>query len=331
MTKTPSIKDLLAKINSTRAKGGNELSDKFYRFFDMEFEREVEIRFLPDKNEDNVYKFAIEKKTHTLTINGQEKRVPCVNMYGISECPICKVSGAFYKKNDEANGVKYWAKKEYIAQVLIVKDPLASGDESAEGKIKFISLTKKVFDRILTQLSDFDEDAPAHFAYKGGINYKIVKTKGATVNKKTMADYSTSRFTRKPTDLSADVIEYVEENIVDLQSILPKNPGLDKIQEWLTADLENLDIDSDDGSSDEQEAEQQLAKMKSASKSVKVSEDSDDSDDNTTFVKKSKNEEVKPQKLQTTSSDDDDELDEETKALMEQIKNRRKVKVDNDD
>jgi hypothetical protein len=213
---------------------GSNLPSNYYPFWKMNDGESATVRFLPDANKDNPFGFMVEKVMHTLEINGENKSVPCLSMYG-EDCPICKVSSEYYKKDDKVNGKKYWKKRQYITQAFIVEDPLPADDtteETHQGKVRFLTLGFQVYNVIKTAFEDGELDE-VPFAYKGGTDFIIKKTP--------QGDYSTyavgSRFARKSSDLTEEQLAVVEDNLGDLSELLPKNPGLEKVQGMLEAAL----------------------------------------------------------------------------------------------
>lgn len=219
----------------------------YYPFWNMKAGQRAVVRFLPDANDDNERGFLVEKVFHNLTINGQRKMVPCLSMYG-EDCPICKLSQEYYKAKDEVNGKKYWKKKQYMAQVLIVEDPLeadANTGETHEGKVRLLSLGFQIYN-IITEAFKSDELEVAPFSYEGGYDFVIKKTEQGQY-----ASYAVgTKFMNKQRDLSEEEIGVAEEGLIDLSTVLPKNPGFDKVEAMLQADLNGEDYsegDSDDG------------------------------------------------------------------------------------
>lgn len=213
---------------------GNNLPNNYYPFWRMNDGDSATVRFLPDANKDNPFGFMVEKLMHTLEINGENKSVPCLKMYD-EDCPICKVSSEYYKKDDKVNGKKFWRKKQYITQALIIEDPLPADDttnETHEGKVRFLTLGYQIYN-VIKEAFESGELDEVPFAYQGGCDFIIKKSK--------QGDYSTyavgSRFARKSSNLSDDQLAVVEDNLGDLSDLLPKNPGLDKVQGMLEAAL----------------------------------------------------------------------------------------------
>lgn len=211
--------------------------NNYYPFWNMKEGEQCIIRFLPDLDDDNPLGFMVEKLTHTLTINGERKNVPCMKMYDPDPkaCPICNVSQGYYKDDDKANGKLYWRKKQHIVQALIVEDPLPKDSdtgETHEGKVRAISLGYQLFEIIKAAFEGGELDE-IPYAYEGGCNFVIKKSK--------QGDYATyavgSNFARKATDLTEDEIAVATDSMVELGSLLPPNPGLEKLEGMLEAAL----------------------------------------------------------------------------------------------
>lgn len=222
---------------------GTGLPNNYYRFWNMKDGESVTVRFLPDANPDNPMGFIVEKLMHTLEINGQKKSVPCLKMYD-EDCPICKISSQYYKNDDKVNGKKYWRKKQYITQALIVDDPLPPDEttgETHEGKIRYLALGYQIYEVIKAAFESGELDE-IPFAFKGGCDFIIKKSR--------QGEYSTyavgSRFARKSTDLTEEQIAHAEENIVDLSTLLPSHPGVEKVEGMLQAALTGGVVDSND-------------------------------------------------------------------------------------
>ena len=239
------LKNVFSQTKNTETADYTNLG--YYPFWNMKAGQRAVVRFLPDANEDNERGFLVEKVFHNLTINGQRKMVPCLSMYG-EDCPICKLSQEYYKAKDEVNGKKYWKKKQYMAQVLIVEDPLeadATTGENHEGKVRLLSLGFQIYN-IITEAFKSDELEVAPFSYEGGYDFVIKKTEQGQY-----ASYAVgTKFMNKQRDLSEEEIGVAEEGLIDLSTVLPKNPGFDKVEAMLQADLNGEDYsegDSDDG------------------------------------------------------------------------------------
>lgn len=268
-SKIDKIKEMFKKKENT----GSQSNGSFYPFWSMQVGEQAVVRFIPDKNEENPFTFFIERMTHRLEINGEKKTVPCLKMYG-EKCPICDVSAAYYKQGDKDNGRKYWREKQYLAQVLVVKDPLPADKETGvnfEGQIKTVALGSKIYDAIKDAFESGDlDEMPCE--YYGGTNFIIKKTQNGDY-----AAYDRSRFDRKQTDLDDDTIEFIEEARLDLSSLLPTKPEIEKVEAMLEAAISGSDYD--DNSDDDDDTPVTKPKQVSAPKKEVLNEDEDDEDD----------------------------------------------------
>lgn len=303
------------KKNDQR-EGGGSRPNNYYPFWDMKVGEQAVVRFLPDKNPENPLGFMVEKLMHTLTINGENKSVPCLKMYG-EDCPVCKVSGAFYKDEGKGspNGKKYWRKKQHIAQALIIEDPLAPNQETGEtheGKVRFLALGYQLFEVIKSAFESGDlDDVP--FSFDGGYNFVIKKTQ--------QGEYSTyaisSRFKAKPTPLSAEIVEYVQDNMVDLHTLLPAHPGTEKVESMLEAALTGAEYNaSKDGDHSETPAAKAPSKKTAA---LSAALKGDDDDDDVPFEKST----PAPKATAKVTESDDDNVDDEADKILAQIRARR--------
>ena len=123
--KLDALKALFKKEKENKTEGGNKKRGDMYPFWQMDMNKKAVVRLLPDKNPENPYQFFIDKLEHTLSINGKDEKVACLQMYG-EKCPICDLSRDFYKTEGKgsANGKYYYRKKTSLLRVLVVEDPL---------------------------------------------------------------------------------------------------------------------------------------------------------------------------------------------------------------
>jgi len=252
----------------------------YYRFWDMKNDEKAVVRFLPDANEENPMGFMIEKLMHTLEINGEIKSVPCLKMYE-EDCPICKVSSEYYKDEgkDSVNGKKYWRKKQHIVQALVVEDPIAADPETgenSEGKVKFLNLSYQLYSVIKEAFESGDLDAPPYL-FKDGTDFIIKKTDGGQYPKYDIG----SKFARRSSDLTEDEIALVEDESVDLSTLLPANPGYEKVSAMLMASLKGESYEDDTPSDEPAPAAIKSAPVaqESVAESKPATEFDDESDD----------------------------------------------------
>jgi hypothetical protein len=210
-----SLADLAAAFSSkTTESSGNQNWKLYFPFWKAEVDTVSVTRFLPDADQENPMGFLVENLTHELHINGKRETVACLKMYG-ETCPICELSARFYDKNsDEYNeelGKKYYRKKSYIGQVLVIETPI---EHNADQLVKLIEFGPQVFKQIQAAFQSGDlEMAP--YELKGGYNFRFRKTKtGSGQN-----SYTTSNFAPKQTDVADEIIEKMNLfNLADYRS-----------------------------------------------------------------------------------------------------------------
>ena len=298
-----SIDQLRAAFKTDESKQSRP--NNYYPFWNMKEGERAVIRFLPDKDPENPLGFMVEKFMHTLTINGENKSVPCLKMYD-EDCPICKVSAAYYKADDKDNGKKFWRKKQHITQALIVEDPLPADDDSGEtheGKVRFIALGFQLFNIIKEAFESGDLDE-VPYMYENGCDFVIKKTK--------QGDYASyavgSGFARNNSDLSEDQIALVEEEMTELGTLLPSQPDLAKVEGMLEAALTGEEYVEDNKSDDKVDDKPAASKAKAKPAATKS-------------TKAEKAEPVKEAVVEPTEEFDDD-VDEMLKQIRERQANK---------
>lgn len=208
--------------------GGDQSWKKFFAFWKADMDTVSVVRFLPDADEENPMGFLVENLAHELVINGKREKVPCLKMYG-EECPICTLSQGYYDEkspdHNEALGKKYYRKKSYIGQVLVMETPI---EHDAEQLVKLIEFGPAVFKQIQAAFQSGDlEEAP--FELKGGYNFRIKKSKSGEY-----ASYTTSSFAPKQTDVGDDVIEKLD--LMNLADFRTARISRDVVEAMLMAD-----------------------------------------------------------------------------------------------
>lgn len=224
------IRDAMERTDSKK-----EVANNYYPFWNLDYGQSVTLRFLPDKNENNnPLGFIVEKHMHNLEVNGEWKKIPCLDQEGGKTCPICKQSRDYYNSGDKENGKKLWRKKQYIAQCLIIDDQMEYKDdeEIAVGKVKYLSMSFQLF-QILKEAFESGDLEETPYAYKGGIDFRIKKSKQGQY-----ANYTAGTgFVRKQSKLTDEQIKYVESEIVDLATLLPEKLKVSTVQGMLDAYL----------------------------------------------------------------------------------------------
>jgi hypothetical protein len=217
------------KQKTNEGGGGNAAAWKlFFNFWKADMDTVSVVRFLPDADEENPMGFLVENLAHELVINGKREKVPCLKMYG-EDCPICALSQGYYDEksadHNEQLGKKYYRKKSYIGQVLVMETPI---EHDAEQLVKLIEFGPAVFKQIQAAFQSGDlEEAP--FELKGGYNFRIKKSKSGE-----FASYTTSSFAPKQTDVGDDVIEKLD--LFNLADYRTARMSRDVLEAMLIAD-----------------------------------------------------------------------------------------------
>lgn len=200
-----SLADLAAAFSQkTSDSSGSATWKLFFPFWKADVDTVSTVRFLPDADESNPMGFLVENLTHELWVNGKRETVACLKMYG-ETCPVCELSARFYDKNsadhNEELGKKFYRKKSYVGQVLVLETPI---EHDANQLVKLIEFGPQVFKQIQAAFQSGDLEA-APYELKGGYNFRFRKTKtGSGQN-----SYTTSNFAPKQTDVADDLIEAI--------------------------------------------------------------------------------------------------------------------------
>jgi hypothetical protein len=248
-----SLAEIRAKLREqeTRSSGNQGGGDNgIYPFWNLKEGQEAVVRFLPDGDANNTF-FWVERAMIKLPFNGVKGetdsrqvqiQVPCVEMWG-ETCPVLsEVRGWFKDKSLEDMGRKYWKKKSYLFQGLVVEDPIKE-DATPENPIRRFIIGPQIFQIVRAALLDPEiEDLPTDYAH--GLDFRIAKT-----SKGGYADYSTSKWGRRERALSNSDVEAVNKNgLFSLKDFLPKKPTdveLKVIKEMFEASVDGDAFDSE--------------------------------------------------------------------------------------
>lgn len=222
------LAEIRAKLKEQETKGNNSAprDNAIFPFWNMSENQTSTVRFLPDANPKNDF-FWQERlmiKLPFAGVKGQTDsrpvvvQVPCMEMYG-ETCPVLtEVRPWFKDKSMEDMGRKYWKKRSYIFQHLVV-DTEMNEDEIPENPIRRAIIGPQIFQLIKDALLDPDlEDLPTDYA--NGLDFIIKKT-----SKGSFADYSTSKWARRERPLAQESIDAVAKfGLLDLSEFIPKQP-----------------------------------------------------------------------------------------------------------
>jgi hypothetical protein len=248
-----SLAEIRAKLQAqeNRSQGGQSQGDNaIYAHWNIPEGSSAKIRFLPDANTQNSF-FWVERLMIRLPfagIKGQADskpvvvQVPCVEMYG-DACPILAEVRTWFKDPGlEEMGRKYWKKKSYLFQGFVRENPLAD-DKTPENPIRRFVISPQIFNLIKAALMDPElESMPTD--YTAGLDFTVTKT-----SKGGYADYSTSKWSRKETALTAQEQGAIDSfGLYNLSDFLPKRPGeveLKVIKEMFEASVDGQAYDPD--------------------------------------------------------------------------------------
>jgi len=232
MSKT--LEEIRKKLQSLEVKkGGGEsrFADKStYPHWNIAEGTTAILRFLPDANEDNVLFWAERQliKLEFTSILGQDEKkkvivpVPCIEMWtGKNTCPILNEVRPMWKDDSLVEiARKYWVKKTYYAQGFVKQNPMPE-TESPENPIRKFIIGPQIFAIIKAGLMDPEmAENPSPVDYINGIDFIVAKT-----SKGGYADYGTSKWARKESSLTDDMLAAIEKyGLVDLSTYLPKRP-----------------------------------------------------------------------------------------------------------
>lgn len=231
------LADIRAKLKEqeTRASGNFSGGDRTsYPFWNLASGKSSVIRFLPDGNPNNTF-FWVEVQQINLTfagIKGEDEtkpvtvKVPCVEMYNDgSTCPIlAEVRPWWNDKSLEDMARKYWKKRSYVFQGLVVEDGLGE-EETPDNPIRKFQVSSQIFPLIRAILVDPEiNELPTDLI--NGIDFRINKEKG----KGGWADYSTSKWARNTRPLSEAELSAIDQHgLFDLTESFPKKPSAEDL------------------------------------------------------------------------------------------------------
>ena len=246
------LAEIRAKLQATENRGAGKSQtggdNAIYLHWNIAEGSTARVRFLPDGNTKNSF-FWAERAMIRLPfagIKGQADskpvvvQVPCMEMYGAA-CPIlAEVRPWFKDPSLEEMGRKYWKKKSYIFQGFVRENAL-SDDKVPANPIRRFTISPQIFNIIKAALMDPEmEELPTDL--QRGLDFQIVKT-----SKGGYADYSTSKWSRKESALTAEEQAAIDEHgLFNLSDFLPKQPteaDLKVIKEMFEASVDGQPYD----------------------------------------------------------------------------------------
>ena len=248
------LAEIRAKLAASENRGaGNKQSggdNAIYPHWNIAEGSTARVRFLPDGNTKNSFFWAERAmiKLPFAGVKGQADskpvvvQVPCMEMYGAA-CPIlAEVRPWFKDPSLEEMGRKYWKKKSYVFQGFVRENAL-SDDKTPANPIRRFTISPQLFNIIKAALMDPEmEELPTDL--QRGLDFQIIKT-----SKGGYADYSTSKWARKESALTAEEQAAIDEHgLFNLSDFLPKQPSetdLKVIKEMFEASVDGQPYDPD--------------------------------------------------------------------------------------
>jgi hypothetical protein len=248
------LAEIRAKLQASENKGGNKQQsggdNAIYPHWNIAEGSTARVRFLPDGNTKNSFFWAERAmiKLPFAGVKGQADskpvvvQVPCMEMYG-EACPVlAEVRPWFKDPSLEEMGRKYWKKKSYVFQGFVRENAL-SDDKVPANPIRRFTISPQIFNIIKAALMDPEmEELPTDL--QRGLDFQIIKT-----SKGGYADYSTSKWARKESALTAEEQAAIDEHgLFNLSDFLPKKPteaDLKVIKEMFEASVDGQPYDPD--------------------------------------------------------------------------------------
>lgn len=250
-----SLAEIRAKLQEmeTRSSGNSQSGNRdnsVYPHWNIPEGTTARVRFLPDGDNSNMF-FWVERAMIRLPFSGVKGQpgskpvivqVPCMEMYN-ETCPILTEVRTWFKdKSLEDMGRKYWKKRSYIFQGFVRESPL-SEDSTPENPIRRFVVSPSIYPVITAVLKDTEvEELPTD--YDRGLDFSITKT-----TKGQYADYSTSKWARKESALSAAERAAIDAyGLFNLKDFLPKKPSDSEvkiIKEMFEASVDGQTYDAD--------------------------------------------------------------------------------------
>lgn len=222
-------KRLQAQDRTTRSSQGQH-DNTVYTHWDLPFNGQSTVRFLPDNDPDNVF-FWAEKQVIKIPFEGiighdentpTTIQVPCMEMYG-EQCPILNEIRPWFNTENDQIARKYWKKRSYIFQGFVIEDGMDEKDPP-ENPIRRFVMNTQIFKLIKAGLLD-PEMTEEPVDYTTGTDFRIVKTQNGK-----WADYGTSTWARRESALTTEQLEAIDTyGLNTLSDFLPKKPDEDSL------------------------------------------------------------------------------------------------------
>ena len=215
-------------------KSGGGFDNAIYPHWNTPENETSVIRFIADDDPTNDF-FWRERQMINLSfsgVKGQDEnkpvtvKVPCVEMWDGQKCPIHQEIRPWFKDPSmEDMARKYWKKKSYIYQGLVVSSAFTE-EETPENPVRRFLISPQIHNVIKSALMDPDFGDHMPTDYDMGVDFRVTKTK-----KGQYADYSTSSWARKERSLNQEERDGIAEHgHFKLVDFMPKQPTAEELQ-----------------------------------------------------------------------------------------------------
>jgi hypothetical protein len=224
------LAEIRAKLMASNQQqtGGFVGDNQIYPHWNIPEGSTATVRFLPDADPNNTF-FWVERAMIKLPFAGVKGetaskpvtvQVPCMEMWN-ETCPILSEVRPWFKSGDkslEEMGRKYWKKKSYLFQGMIIDSKLQE-DKTPENPIRRFIISAQIFNIVKNALMDSEiDELPTD--YVRGLDFRITKS-----SKGGYADYGTSNWARRERALSDEERGAIDQyGLYDLKEFLPKKP-----------------------------------------------------------------------------------------------------------
>lgn len=222
---TSKLDQIRAKLASIKAeKKGQGNGQLYYPFWNMQDGQSARVRFLPNKNPDNVDFWATDQVIYLNfeagagETNNHVIAIPSLAMFG-EKCPIKAEVSKWYKneEHDAKFRASYWPKPVHHLPCVVEENPL---DEDDAPTIRMLRVRKSIFNIIHQALMDpdFFHDMPTEF--DTGTSFRIAKKMNGQ-----WPDYTSSGFLRKESPLAEDIVAEVKDKLIDPSDYTFRRPS----------------------------------------------------------------------------------------------------------
>lgn len=201
--------------------------------WDIPEESTTVVRFLPDGDQSNTlfWKEKLIIKIPFQGVRGEhnnpvEVHVPCMEMFGEADPILAEIKPWWNDDSLKDIARRYWKKKTYMFQGIVVDTDLDEGANKPESPIRRFVISSQIYEIIKSSLmnTDFD-DIPTHPLH--GRDFKIIKTKKGGQ----FANYGNSSWSFKERALSDFETNAIEQyGLYNLSDFLGKKPTAEEKQ-----------------------------------------------------------------------------------------------------